>query len=473
MAALLTVPLLLVLGFPAAWALTGRLSLGLLLAPLMTALLATVAVMAMLVTGVPMLWWFAIGYLAQAVVFLPRFRDRLVVRDGWVDAIWYVVPLIPGFFMVLLPPEGWDAHSIWWLHGAYFSQGAEATRAAIGHPGMFFSHTDYPPLHSAAVALVWSFTPADFAVAQGTSAIVTFSAIVALMHAVRTVTGIGSVRPVAARMAAVVIGLAAWATAPRAVVSGMSDVLWATTLVAGAVLLFIPYGPLRRPEIALFCVTVAALSKNEGYVAAFIVAALATLRERRSLRRGWAVWLPVLAGTAWAMIARYFGAANDLAADGHLAGLLRGDPAVLARLRPTLHSLWDHTGAVVTVALAIAVLGTLVLRRQRSQAGLGSDLWLWAAGAAYSGTLILTYLVSPFDVQWHLATSADRVSLPIVLLAGASAVCWGVLALASGAQPAARLSPITTEALPVQKQDEDDRETVDSDAGLQRGGAPR
>src|SRR3569833_4092212 len=68
--AAVTVPLLLVLGFPVAWALSRRLSLGLLLATLVPALIATVAVMAMVVTGVPMLCWFAIGYLAQAVVLL-------------------------------------------------------------------------------------------------------------------------------------------------------------------------------------------------------------------------------------------------------------------------------------------------------------------------------------------------------------------------------------------------------------------
>ncbi|MEK8108111.1 hypothetical protein NKG94_30185 [Micromonospora sp. M12] len=42
--------------------------------------------------------------------------------------------------------------------------------------------------------------------------------------------------------------------------------------------------------------TVAALSKNEGLVAAVGVAALVTLRARADLRRAALVWLPVLAG---------------------------------------------------------------------------------------------------------------------------------------------------------------------------------
>ena len=82
-----------------------------------------------------------------------------------------------------------------------------------------------------------------------------------------------------------------------------------------------------------------------------------------------------------------------------------------------------------------AASGLLFLRRRRRELGIGSDMWLWILGAGYGLALTFTYLTTPHDLTWHLATSVDRtnqVSLNIVV---ASAVIWLVVALSPVLDP--------------------------------------
>jgi hypothetical protein len=45
-------------------------------------------------------------------------------------------------------------------------------------------------------------------------------------------------------------------------------------------------------------------------------------------------------------------------------------------------------------------------------------------------TLVTVYVTAPNDLTWHLATSLDRVALPIMLLASLNVAAWGAVALA-------------------------------------------
>jgi hypothetical protein len=141
---------------------------------------------------------------------------------------------------------------------------------------------------------------------------------------------------------------------------------------------------------------------------------------------------------AWILLAHSLGAQSDLAAQSHLGGLLTGDRAVYARLPPTLAALGVHVGLIGGSALVAAVLGGIFLGRGRRRAlGLGSDLWVWAVAVAYTLSLIVTYLASYPDIHWYLATSAERVTLPIALLACVSAAAWVVTAIGPARRTAA------------------------------------
>jgi hypothetical protein len=55
------------------------------------------------------------------------------------------------------------------------------------------------------------------------------------------------------------------------------------------------------------------------------------------------------------------------------------------------------------------------------------------AGVAHWATVTFIYLISPYPIEWHLFTSADRVTIVLAMLACVSAACWLAVALAPAA----------------------------------------
>ncbi|MEU7849760.1 hypothetical protein AB0B74_01135 [Micromonospora parva] len=421
---MLAVLALLAAGFPLAFAVLRSPFLAVLFAPVTAALLSTVAVVLMLVVGGPLLLWLGLVLVAGAVGawWLSRRPGESAPYGGWSHALLIALPLLPPCFMIFEPAFQWDAHSIWWLHAGYFANGSEYARATIGSPAFVFSHTDYPPFASAPVAAVWSVVEPDFRTAQMVGALVTVSAVAMLVYLVRR-----ALNRVSARVAwalAIAVGLATWATVPYAVTGGLADALWSTAFAGAAVALLLGADPLRRPALPLVLLTVAALSKNEGLIAVAGLAVLVTLRARADLRRAALVWLPVLAGGAWAVLARLLDAQSDITSGASDAR----DAGVVERFQFTVAALWDVVGPLLVGAAVVALIGTVFLRGRRHAAGLAADGWVWAANGYYLAVLIGTYLSGPNEIQWWLATSVHRVTLPVVLLAAVSLAGWVAVA---------------------------------------------
>jgi hypothetical protein len=370
-----------------------------------------------------------------------------VPHGRWADAALLTVPMLPPFLEIFRQPVVWDAHLIWWLHAGYFAQGGAFARGAVGNPALAFSHPDYPPLASAPVALAWqalggpAFYPAAFV-----NGAVTLAGIAALVYAVRLVTAAGPA--LWSWLAAIAAGYSAWSPLWIVPTAGFSDAMCATAFAAGAVLVLFTPAPLagRVRPLTLLLLCAAAMTKNEGQSMVLALAVVATVRGRRDWRRtGWA-WLPVAVAAGWLITARLLGAQTDVLAAGRFADLLRGDPAVLDRAPLVLSTMAGRVARIVPPALAGAALGWVLLRRRRRALGLGGDPWLWAVAALYWAALTLIYVVTPYDLHWHLSTSVDRVMIAVVVLSCASAACWAVVAV----------SPLGA-----------DREAVHPDAGLQ------
>ncbi|WP_422738242.1 hypothetical protein ACN263_02660 [Micromonospora sp. WMMD729] len=423
---ILAVLALLTAGFPLAFAILRTPFLALLLAPLVAALSSTVAVVLMLVVGGPLPLWIALVLAAGAAGawWLLRRPGEPVPYGGWPHVLLIALPLLPPCLLVFEPAFQWDAHSIWWLHAGYFANGSEYARAAIGSPAFVFSHTDYPPLASAPAAAVWSVVEPDFRTAQLVGATVTVSAIAMLAYLVRR-----TLDRVSARVAwplAIAVGLASWSTASYGVTGGLADALWSAAFAGAVVALLLGADPLRRPLLPLLLLSVAALTKNEGLVAAAGVALLVTLRARADLRRAALVWLPVLAGGAWAVLARLLDAQSDITNGASQ------DADMVERFQLTIAALWDVVGPVLAGAAVVALLGTLFLRERRRAAGLAADGWLWAANGYYLAVLVGTYLSGPNDIEWWLITSVERVTLPVLLLSAVSLAGWVAAAFGDG-----------------------------------------
>ena len=148
-----------------------------------------------------------------------------------------------------------------------------------------------------------------------------------LVYAVRNL--VPSAPPMVARLVALAVGLGTWTVAGYAVTAGYVDHLWAAALAARScccssvarssapVRVGRPMAEdvSRRPHLPLAVVlmTVAALTKNEGFVAALIVAvAVHGPGPSPAAVAAW-VWTPVPPGSSWSVIARAFGATSDLA----------------------------------------------------------------------------------------------------------------------------------------------------------------
>ncbi|MGC4865101.1 hypothetical protein ACLQ3B_06675 [Micromonospora sp. DT53] len=427
---------LLVAGFPLAFAILRSPFLALLLAPLVAALLSTVAVVLMLVLGGPLPLWIALvlATAAAGAWWLLRRPGESAPYGRWSHGLLIALPLLPPCLMIFEPASQWDAHSIWWLHAGYFANGSEYARATIGNPALVFSHTDYPPLASAPVAAVWSVVEPDFRTAQLVGALVTFSAVAMLVYLVRRALGRVSAR--VAWALAIAVGLATWSNVPYAVTGGLVDALWSAAFAGAVVALLLGADPLRRPLLPLLLLTVAALTKNEGLIAAAGLALLVTVRARADLRRAALVWLPVLAGGAWAVLARLLDAQSDIT-NGSSAGR---SGELVERFQFTAAALWDVLGPVLVGAAVVALVGTLFLRERRRAVGLAADGWVWAANGYYLTVLVGTYLSGPNDIQWWLATSVQRVTLPVTLLAAVSLAGW--VAVVFGADGRAESQPV-------------------------------
>ncbi|WP_432988641.1 hypothetical protein [Dactylosporangium sp. CA-233914] len=440
MTSVVAVFMLTVAGLPLGWALTRSLPLAVLLAPLAGAAVSAVAVLLMLWLRGPLIPWFAAVLAASvAVAWLVR-RAAPAPGGSWREAGLLGVPLLPPMLLMFRDPVAWDAHAIWWLHAGYFARGGDFARAAMGNAALVPSHPDYPPLASAPVGVAWRLLESyTFRPAIAVNVAVTWSAAVLVAYAVRRVTARAPWQ--LSIPAALGAACSAWLPQWTAPTEGYSDTMCAAAFVAGAVLLLAPREPLGVTPLALFLVAAAALTKNEGVALAEVFAVVASVRYRREIRRAAWCWLPAGAAAAWSLTARALGAENDLMAGGRFGALLRGDAGTWERLPLIETELGERIWPVAIAATVAAVLGGLLLRGRRRRLGLAGDGWLWAVLAAHWLMLTFIYLVTQYDIHWHLSTSVDRVTIVLAMLSCAIAATWLPVALAPVPRPAGEHGP--------------------------------
>jgi len=249
MATLLAFGLLYVVGLPAGFAITGRITTALLIAPLVTGLIAAVAGIAVAAVGGSLSLWVAIVAVASMVaswVATGRPRSWLALRsspsrprmaglDGW-DAVVLIGPLVILALAALNPPVEWDARSIWWFHTSWFWGGGSSVQPALGNAALAFSHPDYPPLVPATIAIAWRASgSSSLQLALELSTMLTMTALATLGFVVRNLVAAASAWW--GRVAGLAVALSAWMLASNTVARGLVDHLWSACLAASAVLL--------------------------------------------------------------------------------------------------------------------------------------------------------------------------------------------------------------------------------------------
>jgi hypothetical protein len=291
------------------------------------------------------------------------------------------------------------------------------------------SHPSYPPLVSSVMALSWrlSGTGTDrvavvtVALLNGCALFVAGWAIVeaARRAAVRTerqggrrhvLVGLGIV------IAALVVLVAGGVLGPFAT-NGYADPLWSLCAV-GAVLFGLVLEP-TASDLGMVgvLVGVVGLSKVEGTaIAVMLVLAVGARRLLRRDRPGWsrrpvvAMAVGVVALGAWEMLTVVVGVPPDSSLTG------RGQGSLAHRVAGTWDAAVPHLHVVI-LAAGCGLAGLLVLRHLRQRLGMGNDLWAWGALVAAAAVLGGAYVLGPGNLQLWLATSVNRTTIFVALLA--------------------------------------------------------
>lgn len=208
--------------------------------------------------------------------------------------------------------------------------------------------------------------------------------------------------------------------------TGYADVPMALFVGLGAILLG---GWLRDREpwqivLATLMLAAAANTKNEGFVAAvaLLVAATAVLVAQRSWRRV-AAMLGAWAGLGLAVLPwRLWLAAHDLSSDLPVAKGL--DPGYLTdradRVGPSLralrHEIFDPGQWMLLVPIAAAIALLVLLSRGARRV----SAFYVLSGTLVFASLVWAYWISPYELGWHLRTSADRVVAVLFFIAVAA-----------------------------------------------------
>lgn len=324
---------------------------------------------------------------------------------------------------------GWDAFSIWNLHARFLFLGGAHWRDGFTTL-LPWSHPDYPLLLPAAVAHFWSYLGYDDpAVPAVISFLFTFSTVALLFAALSTIRG---------RMSAM-LGATALLATPAFIEQGTSqyaDIPLSFFILASIALLCLRddlarkdhtqakryYGLLALAGLAASC---AGWTKNEGllFLCALVLARSLTLLRRQAPRGN---WISVARGIAPLVVAtipallliaffkRFIAPPGDLFSSGASALHKLFDLSrYWAILRWYIKGFFRFGGWLLlpgTLLLIAYYAAAGKKEHAEPQLGIGTSMLTLALTLAGYFTV---YLVTPYDIYWHLRFSLMRLFLQL------------------------------------------------------------
>jgi hypothetical protein len=325
--------------------------------------------------------------------------------------------------------DGWDAFSIWNLHARFLFLGGPHWRDGFSSL-IPWSHPDYPLLLPAAIAHFWSYLGRDTPAVPGIIGFLfTFSTIGVLFSTLSILRG----------RTAAMLGATVLLATPAFIELGTSqyaDVPLSFFILATVALLCLhdsrtqddhshfSSGLLALVGLAAGC---AAWTKNEGllFLSTILLARLLTLiRYRRSSVAAIARELAPLLVTAVpvlllvAYFKHFIAPPGDLFSDSTTALHKLMDPArYSAILRWYGKSFlrfghWFLIPGTLLLAAFYFATGRGVREKELTQTELGLRASIWALGLTLAGYFVI-YLITPYDIYWHLRFSLPRLFLQL------------------------------------------------------------
>ncbi|HUQ20593.1 MAG TPA: hypothetical protein VM099_13340 [Gemmatimonadaceae bacterium] len=333
--------------------------------------------------------FFSIGYLCWEVS-----QGRLFVTSM----------VVGGFFLLFFsPPVDWDARSIWFYHARRMFFDRALTPRLDGYAGMHASYPDLLPAVFASIARiggVWN----EFLPKPGLLLGMLPPFIILIARCKTTSTRL------------LMLGALLF-VADRQLLNGYMDVPLALYVVAVIVLLReaaarTDSDSLWAPIIVL--IAASASIKDEGAVMAAILGvpfAVIVVRRAPGAHRLARIFLIAAVAAIPLIVWKQEVYAAGLGLD------FLDNPLGIARVRFASHqsavivrAIWENVSKPIGVLLLLAII------RKRIDP---TVTWFFAC---YACLLFMIYLVTPYDLRWHLATSVDRVTLVFSLLAVAVTV---------------------------------------------------
>lgn len=305
---------------------------------------------------------------------------------------------------------GWDGWAIWTMHARFFFRAREHWPELLTYSTLAWTHTDYPLLVSASVARVWSFAGEESS---------SGAALISILFGVSTLAllmvSIGKLKGalIACMGGALLIGTPTFLSVTPIQCADIPLGLYVLSTIAG--MAYCDRYPDSRgmPILTGLCAGEAAWTKNEGILFALIATvvwlAVSWVSGSRRSSLYWLVGLS-LAMIPVAIFKVGLAPANDIVSGGtwHQLGNLMNPQRHVLILSAFRRDVLSFGSWSVVPYMAMAL--PLVVGRGR----LGSQQWtpiaviLLLAAGYYA-----VYLLTPWDLQWHLDSSLVRLLLHI------------------------------------------------------------
>ncbi|HEY2932860.1 MAG TPA: hypothetical protein VGK99_14040 [Acidobacteriota bacterium] len=353
------------------------------------------------VVGVVFFLWLAIRYLRSAGLrtVVQRFHGKRFTPLGWI----FVAMTCCFLWQVALRPITlWDGRSVWLFHAKRLHYAGMMLKQDLLHQDSQWAHSDYPLFYPTLLAY---FSPATEPFNERMAALgigVCFGAAVILLWRL-TMACLGTC---AATAIAVTWMLLMW----RLTAGGYADGI--LTLLLGCEFFGLLLGSRR---IGLVAAGAAAITKLEGLIFALVILIVLDL-VTRAAERG-ATYKRVLEGMVVlpAVVHLFWSRAIGLAGTYPSFHRIKTTQELLYRLKVMLAETskvlttggYLNAETVIWQGFVFAVAGLVILAYSKT----GRSRATWAAVAIILLSLVFVlfnFLVTPYDVQWHVASSIDR-----------------------------------------------------------------
>jgi len=346
----------------------------------------------------------------------PRSRWIVFLATGAIVAVSTATLLLT---LRALPYGEWDAYAIWNLRARMLARAAGSWQRVFDP---MLTHSGYPLLQPLVIARAWVATGSESTVVPRALALVATLLMPGwLLFTLRAIRG-----NVTACLAVVAVIAVPGAALPRmfAQAAGQhAEPLLGCFLLAAACLVALvtsDHAPVRALLLAGFFAGCAAWTKNEGMLwslallAAVLVPGAMQLEVRSGLRSAavFLLGLGIPLALLW-YVKRSFVQEPDEFLSRPVPMLLRY-LSQIDRHRLVLSTVgwfvrWTGTWALLLILLGMLAGCGLARRRELRRAAVALAVAVALAGAGY----YVIYVISPYDLEWHLQSSLDRVFMQL------------------------------------------------------------